>query len=97
MATKNYLHQFSDFFENISGSNCRNCRFGTEGRYRFFLKLYYKFFDYTIIIIENNFITSKTLFGVAQLKQKILLLLLKEVLGHVNDVFNEISSFKHRR
>ena len=33
---KNYLNQFSDLFENFSGSNGRNFRFGTKGRYRFF-------------------------------------------------------------
>ena len=37
-------------------------------------------------------------FGVAQSKQnkKILLLLLKEVLGHGNHVLNQISSFKRK-
>ena len=33
----NDLHRWSDLFENLSGSNGRNCRFGTEG-YRFFWK-----------------------------------------------------------
>ena len=41
---------------------------------------------------------SRTLFGVAKpkTKQKIILSLLKKVLGHVNHVFNKISSFKHK-
>ena len=43
---------------------------------------------------ETNLIMSKALFGVTR-RKKIPLLLLKEVLGHVNHFFNEISSFKH--
>ena len=41
---------------------------------------------------------SKTLFGVAQPKknQKILSLLLKEVMGHENRFFNKISASKHK-
>ena len=41
---------------------------------------------------------SKALFGVAQPKQNksiLIVLLLKEVLDHVNNFFSEISSFKH--
>ena len=45
MATKNDLNQFSDFFENVFGSNGRNCRFGTEDRYWVFWNFHYKVFD----------------------------------------------------
>ena len=47
---KNYPHQFSDYLKKIilpkkKSSNSRNCWFGTEGSYRFFLILHHKFFD----------------------------------------------------
>ena len=45
VATKNDSHQFLDFFLNFPVTNHRNCRFGTEDCYRFFLNLHHKFFD----------------------------------------------------
>ena len=46
---------------------------------------------------KTNFIMPKALFGVAQpkKKQKILLILLKKVLGHGNQFLIKISSCKH--
>ena len=42
---KNTYTDFQIFFVNFFVNNCRNWRFGTEVRYRFFWNLHYKFFD----------------------------------------------------
>ena len=65
MATKNDLYQFSSFVENFSNSNGRNCRSGT---------VIVLFENYTINSLirnkfETNFIMSKALLGIVQLKQ----------------------------
>ena len=42
---KSDSHQFNDLYKIFPNSNCRNCRFGSEGHYQFFWNLLHKFFD----------------------------------------------------
>ena len=64
---KNDLHEFSDFFENFSGSNGRNRREIRAVIDSFETYIIYKFFDEKKIF-ETNSIMSRASFWVAQPK-----------------------------
>ena len=65
---KNDLHQFADFFENFSGSNGRNRRELRAIIDSF--EIYTINYLMKITIFKTNFMMSRTLFWVAQPKQK---------------------------
>ena len=85
------LHQFSDCFKHFSDRNGRNCRFGTEGWFRFFE-------IYTINSLNKKklrLISSCSKLYLGLHNQKNTIIIMTGVLDRVNHFLNKISCFEH--